>query len=610
MAYFRPEDLDKIRSHIDIVEVVREYVTLKRGTGGDWWGRCPFHTEKTPSFHISPDKGVFFCFGCGKGGNVFTFVMDMERVAFPEAVKILAERAGIELREETSTTSTARTEREKIASVIQFATEFYHKQLVSSLNLPEREQVIDYIKRRGISYEMIRLFHLGWSPLDTTLILRAAHERNISIPLLLQSGILIRQRDGSLRDRFRGRLIFPIFNHLGNPIALGGRIIEGVTSPEEQAKYINSPENALYHKGDHLYGLHLAKDAIRNEGSVWLVEGYVDLLAMVEAGWNNTVASLGTALTDNQSRLLSRYADQAFILYDSDSAGYDAAMRAAERLILAGLEVKMVALPKGSDPDSIYRQYGAEGLKNILSQSESFVQFHLRTKQWNEQTSPSAKIRSLKTLLEIISRIKEPLQQDILLRQLSQLTQFSLQALHQSMAQIKIFPEARANEPETHISWAPEHIPERDFIRTLIGYPNLIEQAVSEVTSDNLTHPQLRAIYQVMESFHLQGKPWELASLITHINDPQWTSFITRSEFEKFVPGFEEAEVALKQSIKQMKIWALRKEYETLQTTISQRSQAGEPITELLVQLNKVHKEIARLNVEFSSIQVPDTPRP
>lgn len=607
MSPYHPEDINRVRAAVDIVEVIKGYVNLKSRGGHDWWGRCPFHTEKTPSFHVRADWGMFHCFGCGKGGNVFNFIMEMERISFPEAVKLLADKVGITLREEAPRGGTIRSEQERIAEVTRWACDYYHRQLLSPEPIPEVIQVREYLHRRGLADSTIHRFMLGWAPTDSQAILKSAHTHKITPPQLLQAGLIVRQREGTYRDRFSGRITFPITDLMGRPIALGGRLVEGITPSSETAKYINSPENALYRKGDHLYGLYQAREAIKEQGLAWVVEGYIDLLAMVEAGFINVVASLGTSLTERQVRLLGRFTDRVGIVYDSDSAGVAAAMRAAERLVIGGLEVELVPLPPGEDPDSLLRKEGPEALKRALEGRVSFVQFHLLYGPGGEITSVAELVRSARNLLSTIARITDPLQQEVLLQQLSSLTRFSLDSLKKAMVQVSDhrLDDRPYEPPSSTITWSNEHIPERDLIRTLIAFPPLIEEAVKHITPAELTHPSLRVIYQAMETHYFSGTILQPGDLTHHLGgDPQWAAFISEAEFNPIVPDLSKAEEALRQCLLRVRLASRQRECEELNKEISKVSQLGGSITPIVAKLNQTLQEIALLQRELR------TPRP
>ncbi|MBV9958788.1 MAG: DNA primase, partial [Acidobacteria bacterium] len=346
--------IDDLRRQADIVRVIQDYVSLKK-KGANWMACCPFHQEKTPSFSVSPSKEIFYCFSCQKGGSVFNFVMEMERVSFPEAIRIVAEKANVPLPqmvEDKKFEARRKDEEEAKANVIElntWALEFWEAQLAEGG--AESRAAREYLKQREIEDETRRVFRLGYAPdswdaLSSYLKKRGASEKQIEA-----SGLVVKKDAGGSYDRFRGRLIFPVMDAQGRAVAFGGRTL-GAGEP----KYLNSPETAAYTKGRHLYGLHLTRDEMRRKKFAILVEGYLDLIVPYQFGVRNMAASLGTALTPEQAKLLGRFARKVVINYDGDSAGVKAAKRAIETLLAEDFEIKVLVLPAGSDPDEFIRQ--------------------------------------------------------------------------------------------------------------------------------------------------------------------------------------------------------------------------------------------------------------
>ena len=342
---------DRVRDTVNIVEVISDYVNVKQVSGGDFLGLCPFHNEKTPSFRIHPEQGFYKCFGCGRGGNVFTFIMEMEGLSFPEALKTLAEKAGLELPEQVTDPNyqKQRNEREKLFHAMQRAANWFHSRLTGGISkanpttfkpISENGQkALKYLLDRGIDSNIITRYQIGWAESEWDGLVKAAQKSGVQGQLLVQAGLGHQKRDGQgFVDKFRARIMFPILNLAGKPVAFGGRRVDGITQDSENAKYINSPETTVYHKSEHLYGLYNSREFIRQQDAVYVVEGYTDLLALVQAEVNNVVASLGTAFTPTQARLIRRFTKNVFIVYDSDVAGIEAAVRAANILVQSGLE--------------------------------------------------------------------------------------------------------------------------------------------------------------------------------------------------------------------------------------------------------------------------------
>ena len=361
-----PEDLiDSIRSQADIVDVVSDYVTLRR-SGRNHMGLCPFHDEKTPSFSVNPEKQIFHCFGCGKGGNVFSFLMEHENVTFVEAVRHIARRLNITI-PDTHQEREAGSEAESLARVTRFAARFFHDRLLNS----DRDSIVRrYAERRGLSEETIKSFGLGYAPDSWNDLLSTAREKGIGADWLVKAG-LAKTGEQRTYDAFRKRLIFPIQAPSGRVVGFGGRAL----SDEDQPKYLNSPESPIYRKSQVLYGLYQAREALRRQGQALVVEGYMDLLGLHEQGIQGVVALCGTALTREQARLLARYGQQAYLVYDSDQAGVRATWRAIEPLVESGLWTRVVRLPDDHDPDSYVREHGQDGFMKLVEQADSIADF-------------------------------------------------------------------------------------------------------------------------------------------------------------------------------------------------------------------------------------------
>jgi DNA primase len=356
--------IDDLRRQADIVRVIQDYVSLKK-KGANWMACCPFHKEKTPSFSVSPAKEIFYCFGCHKGGSVFNFVMEIEGVAFPEAIRIVAEKAGVPLPKlvDDSRYEARRHEADEVIQLNTWALEWWQQQLESAGS--EARMAREYISRREITDETQKIFRLGYAPDSWDALSLHLRQKGATQTQIENSGLVVKKDEGGSYDRFRGRLIFPVFDVQGRPIAFGGRTLKA----NEPAKYINSPETSVYVKGRNLFGLNLNRGEIRRQGFAILVEGFFDLIVPYQAGVRNTVASLGTALTPEQVRLLGRFARKVVVNYDGDHAGVKAAMRAIEVLLREDFEVKVLTLRDDADPDEFIREHGVGEYEQIQTVS-------------------------------------------------------------------------------------------------------------------------------------------------------------------------------------------------------------------------------------------------
>jgi len=367
LAYSIPQQkIDEVREATDIADFVSGYVTLKQ-RGQNLFGLCPFHNEKTPSFSVNPEKQIFRCFGCGAGGNVFTFMMRHEGVAFPDAVKFLAQRAGIEIEVEEVDSSQVK-QNETLYHINEFAAGVFQKKLWEK----EGEHALQYIKGRGLTDATIKEFGLGYAPSGWDGLIREAALSSNDVGALLQAGLVLEKEGDHRYDRFRDRLMFPIWNLSGRVVAFGGRILQN--SPDAP-KYINSPETAVYEKGKVLYGLYQNRDEIRRLKAAVFVEGYMDFLSLVAAGVKNVVATSGTALTEDQGRLIRRYTKKIIFMYDSDAAGSSATMRGADVLLGRGLDVAVSSLPDGHDPDTYVREFGVESVRQLVENAIGLFEY-------------------------------------------------------------------------------------------------------------------------------------------------------------------------------------------------------------------------------------------
>jgi DNA primase len=398
---FPQQFIDDLKHQADIVVVIQDYVSLKK-TGATYKGLCPFHGEKTPSFHVNRDKGFFHCFGCNVGGDVIKFIELHERVGFAEAVKLLAQRFGITLPElEANDEQRANAvEREALLKVHEAAAAFFRQQLASNAGARVRRQIGD----RGISQATSDALALGYAANSRDALKKALLEQGFSQALLLRAGLLVQRDDGTAIDRFRHRLMIPICRDTGSVIAFGGRIIDA----DQQPKYLNSPETPIYSKSRTLYGLNLSKAAIRQGGFVVLVEGYFDFAQVYQAGFQAVVASCGTALTPQQAQQLRRFTGKVVLSFDPDAAGQGAAAKSCEMLVAEGFEVNVAVLPAGDDPDTFVRKQGAAGYAERLRRSMPYLDFLLdRTAARFDLKTAEGKARYVQEMLPVGNRLTE-----------------------------------------------------------------------------------------------------------------------------------------------------------------------------------------------------------
>ena len=427
-----PENiLEDILSRVDIVEVISGYLPLKRA-GRNFRAHCPFHHEKTPSFMVSPERQIYHCFGCGESGNAFKFLMRYERLEFPEAVETLAKKAGVALpaiQKQDSGTASIITQLYKINEL---AASFYQ----NDLNLPEGLPAKNYLLKRGIKEETIKTFKLGFACDRRDALIGHLRQKGISLSLLERAGLILASNDGGYYGRFRNRIIFPIFDIKSRPIGFGARMVAKENG--DLAKYVNSPETPIYTKGKNLYGLNFTKDAIRENDCAVIVEGYLDFIIPYQEGLRNIVASLGTALTVEQARLLKRYTGNVVMIYDPDNAGQAATLRTLDIFIEEDMDVKIVVLPQGLDPDLFVRREGIGSLKEKIAQALGLYDYKLKIlkSRYNfREIEGKAKISH--EILETINKFKNAVLKSEYIKRLAQDLDIKEDALLQEIRKIK-----------------------------------------------------------------------------------------------------------------------------------------------------------------------------
>ncbi|MGE5552468.1 MAG: DNA primase [Betaproteobacteria bacterium] len=491
------ELINRVREANDLVEVVSGYVRLKRA-GHTYKGLCPFHSEKTPSFTVSPDKQLFYCFGCQAGGNVFHFIMKIENLDFPGALRFLAERAGIHLPEpEVSPEVRFRRERRaKLAGVVELAIRFY-RSLLRRHELGEPG--LTYARRRGLDEATLERFEVGFAPNTWDGLAKFLTKRGVDLALAEEAGLLLRRRDGGYYDRFRNRLMFPIRDGRGQALGFGGRAIDG-----GEPKYLNSPETLLFHKGETLFGLHLAAEGIRQAGHALVVEGYLDAVACHQHGFRQAVASLGTALTEAQARLLARYIAEVRIAYDADAAGQAATWRGLDLLSAAGFRVKVVNLPAGDDPDSVLRARGTAEFAQRLAGAETLVDYKLGViARRHDLDSLEGKVEAVREMLPVLEGIESAVAREEYLPRVAAALGVSVEALEEELARVKsvrgasgrnILPQRVQNKQDLSASGASEAADERDVVKVLLLHPEAAGTFAREVKLEDLKNRSLRDI--------------------------------------------------------------------------------------------------------------------
>lgn len=533
---FIPEHLvEEIRAASDILDVVSDYVSLKK-RGANYFGLCPFHSEKTPSFSVNPDKQIFHCFGCSAGGNVFSFIMRHEGVSFPEAARILAKRAGIELPEpETFVDDDASREREALYYANELAMQFFRDQLFTDSGAAARA----YMEQRGFDETGLRAFMIGYAPAGWDAFFKYATERQMRPETLVKAGLLNRSDEGRYYDRFRNRIMFPIVNVSGKVIAFGGRALaDDPNSP----KYVNSPETPIYHKSNVLYGLFQAKEAMREHDEVIFVEGYTDVMRLALSGKKNVVATSGTALTELHARLVKRYTSRATLLYDSDSAGAAAALRGADILIEQGIDVRVAELAEGEDPDSFVRKNGLAALEQRLNSALPLLDF--KAQRVTRSADPVGRSEQLHSIVNTLARIQDGILRQEKVRQYAEKMRLDEGVLWEEIGRVRRLHQMRRRRQSDDVEVVVA-VPQRksfaerskaieeELVRIMLLHWESIPFIFSFMELTDFYNDDYQLIATVLYRFYQSNIRPEPEELVHYFTEPEVVQFITRVVFEE-----------------------------------------------------------------------------
>ena len=529
---------DRVKQQADIVRVVGEYVQLKKG-GQNFRGLCPFHSEKTPSFNVHPVRQIYHCFGCGKGGDVFNFVMEMERCEFPEAVRIVAEKCGIPVpskRERTPEKKRESQQRSLLVEMHREAQAFFVKQLEGTL---EGKAARAYLEDRGLDKEVLVRFGIGYAPSGGDLLLRHLKPRYPE-PLLAASGLVSRDAGGRLFDRFRRRIMFPIANESGKIVAFGGRALG-----DEQPKYLNSPESPIYSKSNVLYHLDRAREALRQQDFAVLVEGYMDAIAAARAGAGNVVASCGTSLAEPQVKLLSRFTRRIVVNYDPDTAGQAATERSLAILLEHGFEVRVLALPGKADPDKFIREQGAEAYLKLLKESPAYVDYLVGRARQMDLSTGEGKLRAVNYLLPYVQKIPNRLLRSEWATRISQQLRVEEPVLREALRKA-------ASERRSEVQTRPELVgrpgrpAERRLIRMLAEAEGFRVQLAQRLHDASLYHGlETERIFAALIVANLSGDPLDVNALAALLEERERRLLFEILFETQAEPSWDEAESCL-----------------------------------------------------------------
>lgn len=524
-----PEEIiDEIRQRTDLVTLVGEYIKLER-RGKNMVGLCPFHSEKTPSFTVSPDKQLYHCFGCGASGNVFSLIMQMEKMTFPEAARFLARRAGVRIPEPEKRATGEENFKEKIYRLNLTAARYYAYCLTKS---KAGKKALAYLRKRGINDSAIETFMLGYAPADWTAFFNFACNKGVSPELMVKAGLISPGKEKGYYDRFRDRLIFPIANINGKIAGFGGRTL--AEGDKSGPKYLNSPETPVFEKGMMLYGLNLAKEEIRRLKSAVVMEGYTDMITAYQAGIKNVVASLGTALTAEQGRLLRHQAEMVITAYDSDAAGEAATWRGLAILQRNGCLVRVAEMPAGTDPDSYIREKGADSFKDLLDKARPLMEYRLAVlKEKYDLSSEKGRIDYTEELMTFLNAAVNQVEQDHYLKKAAEVLNVEEEALRQELKRRRRTGSRRREQPGGEIKTSPGRDKidraEKILLSLMLQSKEIAERGRNLLEPEYIKDERIREIVEAIWQYSAGEVACSAERLLNRFTDPETTKLITEA---------------------------------------------------------------------------------
>ncbi len=571
--------IEEVKARADIVDVISSYFPLTR-SGSNFKALCPFHREKTPSFFVSPHKQIYHCFGCGKGGNVFSFVMEYEKISFPEAVKILARRYNIPIPEEVGKVKVKGPSVRSLWAINSLAVKFYHRMLFTK----QGKVALDYLMKRGLTLETIKKFYLGYAPTGSE-FLEFARGKGAKEDLLVTSGLVIRSERSGLYDRFRNRVMFPVFNLQGRPVGFGGRVLD----PNDEPKYLNCPDTPVFKKSNLLYGMHIAR-RFADQGMI-VVEGYMDLIALHQAGVENVVATLGTSLTEEHLRLLQRFTNRIFLLFDPDAAGIKAGMRAVRLSLPMELSVKVLSLPEGLDPDEFIRTYGKEAFFGVLERARDGAEFLFdQVISKYDINDPKQKSLALNELFDLLRDVQNSIIQSGYFTLISQKLQVPEAVISREFAKFSSRDRRGPKESVQTLTVknsAQPRGPEVELLKIALCYGDLRDVIKEVLLPTDFEDGDLALIWEaVQDGLGLEEILIKIQSGQMEVQE-QVQSWLNSLAF------FETSDVEdlLVSAVKTLKEKRRRKKIEILRQAIRERERQGLDCSELLEELNQALRE-------------------
>lgn len=573
------EIIDQIRQVANIVDIASRYTTLKR-RGKKYVGLCPFHSEKDPSFTVDDEKQLFHCFGCGAGGDIFTLIMEKENLSFPEALRSLAQKYNIALPQQSKVSPQLRKLEEQLFKINEETLAFFKKNLFTTA---EGEKAQNYLKKRGISEKIIQELKIGYALNSWDSLLSHFQAKGISPKLLEKGGLVIYNQDkASYYDRFRGRVIFPIFNLTGKVVAFGGRTIF-----DDDPKYLNSPDTPVYSKGKILYGMNFCKESVRERDEVVLVEGYTDFISVYQAGIKNAAASLGTSLTSDQALLALRFAPRMIVSYDGDLAGRSAAARAVSLCFEKGLQVKVLLLPQDIDPDNFIRKYGADEYKSLIPKSAPGLKFLIDSfLKEKKDDSPEEKARVARLVVREVDKIPDSIARSECLKKVSEYLSIDEGALRRMIQQKS--EEEKAEEKGLFLP------AEKRLLQILIEDQDIAPYVFEEIKEEDISDLKAKPIFIALSDCFKEDKKPGLHELKEKI-DASLLSSLSRILLEKEQPATVEEAFECINSLRQ---FSLENRARELQAEIikAERNKEEEKLRSLMGLKQEITEQISLLS--------------
>ncbi|MFY9174866.1 MAG: DNA primase [Peptococcia bacterium] len=580
-----------LRHRADIVEVIRDYVRLNK-QGQNYKGLCPFHAEKTPSFVVSPHKQIFHCFGCGKGGNVFSFIMEKNALSFPDAVAYVAKKYGVEMPRKAVSPAQAKQNslRKRYQHINELAANFYQNVLQGNLG----RDALAYLRRRGLSAETVEKFLLGYAPDGWDHLVRYLNQEGVSPEEMITLGLASRSKTGNLIDRFRNRVMFPICDLRGKVIGFGGRVMD-----DNQPKYLNSPDTPLFNKGKNLYGLNLARGDIRNMDQAIIMEGYMDVISAYQHGITNAVGALGTALTPEQVRLLMRFTYNIATCFDSDTAGQEATLRGIDVLQKLGCRINIVQIPDGKDPDDFLKMVGAEEFKLLVKKAPTYLEYKLQSLMDKYETDTiQGKVQIVQMLVEDIRQVHSPVARQAFIQKVSEELSIPESTIHAELRKVQTLSDAsRQTEPagRRRVKHSASTKAERNVLRIIFENPQLIEKVEENGGKDLFIDPIYKEIYQSYYLLLQAGHNIKANDLISLIDNPEAQQVLPELLLEE---EHQDTERVFQDCLTNLVLEGLNRTINEKSSLMSKLEEAGDisSSVEVMAQIQQLVREKQRLS--------------